>query len=309
MYLGSDNYLGSTAYLGDGDSGDIPEPTGDETLIEWRDLALHGCVGRFTINSLEGWDDLPDARTQWDPRPNQHGVFDAPVYASERHVMVSGLCKRRDQRDALLRELKRGMTFGPHAEQLTITHAGQRLSVAARLVRFQPSNQWWGAGVFPWTAEWVAPDPFRYGQQRQVYTTLPELKGGLNFDLFTDGEDVTGWLDFGEAGSSGRITLSNDGDADAHPTFAVRGPAPEGFTITNVQTGRRIVSTTVVPAGSTLTIHTANGTAYLDGADRSGQLTVREWTPIPPGESYTFQFTAPTFTSAALVGSIRDTFW
>ena len=96
---------------------------------------------------------------------------------------------------------------------------------------------------------------------------------------------------------------------DAYPAFTVRGPAPAGFTITNIETGQRIVSTTVIPAGSALTITTANGTAYLDGADRSGQLTVREWTPVPPGGERTFQFSAPTHTAAALVASVRDTHW
>ena len=310
MYLGSDNYLGPTAYLGPGPNGGAPEPTADETLIQWRDITLHGLMGRFTIAELAGWDDLPDSRQQWDPRPNQHGVFDAPVYASERHVMVAGACFSGEQRDLLLRELKRAMTYGPHTEQLTITHAGLKLSVAARLVRFNPTYINWGAGAWGWQAEWVAPDPFRYGQQRSAYTGLPVKRGGLRYDLYTDGEgNETGYLDYGESSDSGRVTLRNDGDADAWPTFQVRGPAPQGVTIANVETGRRIVSTAVIPAGSTLTIRTAKGTAYLDGADRSGQLTVREWTPVPPEGERTFQFSAPTYTAAALVGSIRDTHW
>src|SRR5699024_1621457 len=111
-----------------------------------------------------------------------HGTFDAPVYASERHVMVAGACFSKEQRDLLLRELKRAMTYGPHAEQLTVTHAGLRLSVAARLVRFNATYINWGEGAYGWQAEFVAPDPFRYGAQRMVYTGLPELKGGLNFD-------------------------------------------------------------------------------------------------------------------------------
>lgn len=309
MYLGSDNYLGSTAYLGPGPNG-TPEPVGDETLIQWRDITLHGLVGKFTIADLIGWDDLPDSRQQWDPRPNQHGAFDAPVLSGERHIMVAGNCFSKEQRDRLLRELKRAMTYGPHAEQLTVTHAGLRLSVAARLVRFNATYINWDEGAWGWQAEWVASDPFRYGQKRMVYTGLPVKRGGLRYDLYTDGQGTTtGYLDYGETSDSGRVTLTNDGTADAWPTFAVRGPAPQGATITNVETGRRIVSTTVIPSGSTLTIHTAKGTAYLDGADRSGQLTVREWTPVPPEGEATFQFGAPTYTSAALVGSVRDTHW
>lgn len=308
VYLGSDNYLGTTAYLGSGDNTP-PVPLGDETLIEWLDLTLHGREGRFTIQRLEGWEDLPDARGDWVQRPNQHGAFDTPVFAQERHVMTNGLCASMAERDALLLELQRSMVFTDQARELRIWRAGRQLSVAARLVRFKATSEVWGAGAFPWAAEWVAADPYRYGPLRQAYTTLPEQVGGLEFDLFTDGTATTGVLEFGEQGSTGRVVLSNEGTADAWPVFEVRGPAPAGFTVQHVATGRRIVSTTVIPAGSSLVVNTANGMAALDGADRSGQLLVREWQPVAPGGDGSFAFFAPVEGPAALVASIRSTYW
>lgn len=425
MYVASDNYLGPTAYVGPGPNDDGFEVDPDDLLIQWRGITLHGRVGVFTITDWSGWEDLPDARTQWDPRPNAHGMFDAPVLSAERHVLVSGWCIDNVQRNELMQELQAAMGFQPHAETMTVHHAGRRLSAAARLVRFAMPDLRWRSGYFAWTAEWVCPDPYRYGPQVMEYTTLPNAAGtGLQFDLFTDGESrylprtdppppgpeapplaptwlgpmrtidrslpvftaewqhnpVDGsdqrrwevqyrsssaptwatvgpvnsasqifpaptspdwyevqvrtwgdaedpspwseilrveivdelpehWLDFGDTPAAGRVTLTNDGTAPAWPRFEVRGPALDGFTITNVETGNRIVFNGSIPVGSTLTIESAVGTAFLDGADRSGRVQIREWTSVPPGGSYTFQFSAPTFSAASLVAAIRPTYW
>lgn len=314
MYLGNDNYLGPTAYLGEGDNnGDAPVFEGDCVAVNWGGLTLWGDRHPdhpYRIGEVEGWEELPPTRVPGVDRPGWHGQFSLPVYASGRVVMVAGQCASREERDALLREFRDRLVLTDTPRLLTVAMAGRTLYAAARLTRAKAViGRNWGPGIFPWAVEWVCPDPFRYGSPQVMYTTLPELKGGLEFDLFTDGTDDTGVLEFGEAGSLGRVTLTNDGTADAYPTFEVRGPAPQGFTIKHVETGRRIVSATVVPPGSVLAINTANGMATLDGVDRSGQLTVREWAPVPPKSSATFAFSAPVFTTAALVASVRPTFW
>jgi len=306
MFLGPLNYLGATAYLG---SGGGVDPGGIGTLVTWNDLTASGTSGRFTFHTLDGWESLPETRHEDIPRPGQHGSFDQPVYVGSRRVVVAGRMLATEDRNARLAELQQAFRVEPDHRLLTIRHAGRTLSVAARIKRFTFTPSQWGSGAFSWLVEWVAADPYRYGLAQQHYTTLPELVGGLEFDLFTDGSETTGFLEYGEQGSTGRMTLTNEGNADAWPIFEVAGPAPQGFAIQHVESGRRVVSATNIPAGSVLTVNFANGMATLDGVDRSGQLTVREWSPVPAGGSATFAFSAPVESAASLTATIRSTYW
>jgi hypothetical protein len=127
----------------------------------------------------------------------------------------------------------------------------------------------------------VCPDPYKYGPEQQFTTALPAPgASGLTFPLF----DGTGLLEFGAPGNSGRITLSNPGTEDAWPTFTVSGPVLGGLSITDVATGRQIVYAGDVPAGANLlVIDAAAGRAYLNGADRTGELTVEAVVARPAG--------------------------
>lgn len=308
MWPGATTYLGPTAYLGLGDDQPIPEVEG--TAIEWDQATLLDVPeADFVLEDLRGWEDLPDARTSWAVRPGQHGSFDAPVLAGPRTVFAIGHTIDVDRRDELLHALQRSTGLTSGAMELRITNAGRTLSAAARLTRFRASQELWPTGVIPWSIEWVCPDPMRYGALQQRYTGLPEQAGGLRFPLFSDGDTTTGVLEFGEGGASGRVLLVNEGTAPAEPVFEVRGPAPSGFTLQEVSTGRRIVSVTNIPAGSALVVNTATGTALLDGVDRSGQLRVQQWHPVPPGGQSEWFFTAPEHSAAAVVASVRSTWW
>jgi len=159
----------------------------------------------------------------------------------------------------------------------------------------------------------TAPDPLGYGTGLQQSTGFAAPGGGLEFDLFTDGSSTdTGVLEFGEPGSSGRIELVNAGTADSWPVHRIDGPTPTaGFDIVDVASGKRLRFVGVVPAGSHLTIDTATGSVILDDvADRSSQLTRREWTPIPPSGSATLAFLPlSTSTAAALTTSYASAWW
>lgn len=99
-----------------------------------------------------------------------------------------------------------------------------------------------------------------------------------------------GVLDYGSPGSTGIIEVFNLGTAESPPqAFKVTGYTPS-FTITELDTGRRLVYTGAVPNGSELVIDPHSGTAKLDGSDRGQLLTVREWVAVPPGGSSRFLF-------------------
>src|SRR5690606_10790149 len=111
-------------------------------------------------------------------------------------------------------------------------------------------------------AQWqfYAPDPYRYGPTQTQTTGLPMDAGGLRYPLFTDGAGTElDHLDYGEYGDEGGVTLVNEGSALGWPRFAVAGPAPSGFTLTEMTTGRRLLYVGSIPSGSSVTLDSATG--------------------------------------------------
>jgi len=285
------------------------------STIVWRNITLYGRAdrGRFSFATLDGWEDLPDPKHEETDRPQAHGRFDAPVYGDQRRVIASGRCSTPAERDAMLLELQASFNFqASDLLPLTITQAGRTLTADARLLRFKPVSPDWGAGFIGWAAEWVCPDPLRYALPTPVSTGFPELVGGLEFDLFTDGTTDTGVLEYGAVGASGRLVMTNPGNADAWPAYEASGlVADEGFDIITVGTGDTIRFQHGVPAGSTLLIDSATGVVVIDGyADRSTYLTMRDWAPVPPGGSVEIAFVPLGATSGALLtATLTPGFW
>lgn len=285
------------------------------TTIVWRGITLYGraSLGRFSFATLDGWEDLPDPRQESTERPQQHGRFDAPVFGDERHVLVSGRCASPAERDAMLIELQASFNFhAPAPLPLTITHAGRTLTSYARLTRFKPVSPDWGAGFIGWAAEWVCSDPLRYGAPVPVSTGFPVLAGGLEFDLYTDGTTDTGFLEYGAASATGRLLVANPGNEDVWPQFEVAGPVPaEGLEIVRVGTGERLRFVGGVSTGSVLVLDSATGDVVIDGyADRSGLLTIRDWTSVAPQGSAEFEFVnLGTSSAATLTATVSPGYW
>lgn len=285
------------------------------TTLTWRGLTIQGTrLSRHWVASLEGWEDLPATSSNSQPRLSGHGSFGGAVRASERVVVATGRVSIPAERDVLLREIQAVMTLSDSSltEDLTIENAGRTLTAGASLTRFRVSMENWSAGVFGWAAEWVCPDPLRYGAAIVESTGFATSTGGLQFPLFTDGTTGVGFLDFGEPGTSGRVTLTNPGTAAASPQFAVDGPVPdEGFDIACVETGERITFSEGVAAGSTVVLDSATGRVLLNGdADKSGSLTQADWFTIPPGGTRTVAFLSRGTTSDAnMTVTVKPPWW
>jgi len=285
--------------------------------IAWRDVVLYGTagIGRYTFATLDGWEELPDVRRDEILRDQAHGAFDSPVFAGARHVLASGRCSSPAQRDAQLLELKASFNLSPTTPlPLTITHAGRALTTPARLLRFKPTSpSGWGTGFWGWVAEWVCSDPLRYGNPVTMTTGFPSQTGGLEFDLYTDGAGAdTGFLEYGAAGTSGRLFLTNTGDAVAWVSYEFSGMIPaEGLEIVNVLTGAVIRFEGGVPTGSTVLLDTGAGTALMDGySGRSGQVTRLDPMPVQPGESIELAVTnLGTLTAGQIKASLTPGWW
>lgn len=289
-----------------------------ESRIEWEGLTLHGTrgLGRLTFRTLDGWEGF-DGRTGMTDRELGHGSFDAPVLGNARRVLVTGRAGDPVERDAVLARLQASLRLPspdsvPH--DLRITNAGRTLTAGARLLRFAPTTTAWGAGWFDWAAEWVCPDPIRYGDPVSVRTGFPVRAGGLHFPLYTNRQRRVGVLSYGKRSTTGRVTLTNAGTAAMSAMFQVVGPVPaQGFDLVAVGTDRRLRFADTVSATSTLTIDGATGLATLDGKyDRSGRLTVRDFDAfvVPPGGSLEVAFVplGPT-SSAELTAVSRPGWW
>lgn len=285
------------------------------TTVEWRGLTLSSDVSSpFGVRNVSGWDERPGVRYGSPERGGRHGRFTEAPLSDERIVTVTGQIVSQD-RDALLAELDAVMWLSdPEAapELLTITRAGRTRVGFAYLTGFRtPSDLDWAVGRVPFGIEWRCPDPLRYGDLQGVTTSFPDLVGGLEYPLYTDGAGTTlGWLDYGEAPTSGRVELSNEGTAESWPVFEVTGPTPvEGFEVVEVGTGRRLVFEGLVPTGSRLVMDTARGTAVMDGgSDRT--LTWFEPSPVPAGGSTEFVFLPRgSRTGAQVTVTWRSAWW
>jgi hypothetical protein len=290
-----------------------------ETTIEWEGLTLYGtrAFGRTTFRTLTGWEGW-DGRSSMTDRPTSHGAFDSAVLGNARRVTVSGRAGSPQERDAVLALL--GETFVPAEieappSDLRVTHGGRALTAGARLLRYAPTSTAWGAGWFDWAAEWVCPDPVRYGDPTAVTTAFPRSPGGLRFPLFTNRQGVwTGVLTFGPRATSGRVTLTNPGSATLYPLLQVTGPVPvEGFDVVAVGTGKRLRFEDAFSATSVLVIDTATGNVVLDGdGDRAGRLTVRDWDAfwVPRRGSLEIEFVPRgAITDAELTAVTRPGWW
>lgn len=143
----------------------------------------------------------------------------------------------------------------------------------------------------------VAPDPHRYGAE-QVFPNIgiPASGGGLLFPLGTNRTtgvvDATApYWDFGADGTSGRVSITNDGTAEAFPSIEVTGGLSGGFVIRDQTSGKEVRFERLIPVGSTVKIDQRTGVAMIDGqGDVSGYITSWDFFSIGPGETHIIQF-------------------
>lgn len=123
-------------------------------------------------------------------------------------------------------------------------------------------------------------------------------------------DGARGVLDFGEPGDMGTITFTNYGYADTYPNFRVRGYTT-GFTITEIETGRRLIYNGEVPMYQDLYLNAFNGAVYLETieANRLTNMVRTEWPVIPGKERRTYRFESPEGEAALLFMEVAPAWW
>lgn len=290
-----------------------PVSVGSGTLGVQSGFTLGLDAGTQTImTGLDGWYGSTKVRRDKAVRTSSHGSHGERGWKDERLVTLRGHFFGVSRGEAA-REAERLAGFlGDGTEGiLTIDDAdlGPRWA-EVYLVDDGVDCKWTGRSDFPFTIRMLAPDPRKYGTKLVSPTTgIQAPGGGMVFPLF--GPPNTGKLDFGTGGSTGLVSLSNVGTAPAFPVYRVTATGtPNGFSVTETTTSRRVVYSGSVVAGQELVIVTGEGSATLNGeAPRENELVLAQFTPVPPGGSSSWLFEAPNSVNAQLTVEVVPAWW
>lgn len=256
------------------------------------------------LDDLPGWDDGPPVRRDRADRMNAHGEFSERGWRGARMVTIVGDAVCPTEASATLAAQHIAAVLGDGlAGVLEVTDtATADMSIGASLFS-EPKISWTNDTTATFQLQFLCPKPRKYGNSVNAVSGVATAGGALEYPL----DDP---LDYGAPGDPGTVTLRNPGTADTAPAFTVTGDMPNGFTITHVQSGRRLVYAAAVLAGQTVRLDTADASVWLEGyADRSAQLIVREWTRLTRGATGTWLFEAPDSIGAQLIAEVRPAWW
>lgn len=257
-----------------------------DTEVVWAGLSMGG-GGPIHIDSITGWDDLPDIESLDQPRSRGHGDHPGERYSRSRIVTVTGSIATRSARDELAQAILDATPVeSVDLDDLEISTFGVTLRAQGWLARRSlPVGDDYPSGKVPFQLQFRCPDPLRYGAEVIVSTGLPSSGDGMSFPIAFP-------IFFGALGATGQIVLSNPGSADAAILFEALGWLPLGFEAAAAGGGRLLYSAEV-PSGQVVAIDTAEGTALVEGtADRRANLIVADWLIIPRKGSLTVQFSS-----------------
>lgn len=258
------------------------------------------------LDDIEGWDGSPGLRHDDVPRLWGHGSFSQRGWREPLLLNVIGearalsLASAGDLKRRIIAVAADGTDYPLTVEdsaEPTMTVTGYRTSPV--------KSAWVNDVTLSFRFEVLCADPRKYGQTLSAQTGIPVPGGGLDHPLHG-----SGYLDYGPPGNPGTATLTNPGTADTPTKHTLTGAMPNGFTITELTTGRRLIYTAAIAAGQTLTLDADDGTVMLDGyANRSTYLTRREWTRLNPGQTGTWLFEAPNSTGAQMTVEAKPAWW
>ncbi|ALY10744.2 minor tail protein [Arthrobacter phage Suppi] len=276
--------------------------TGDS--VQW------GPGAQLVMNDIEGWWGSSPIRRDKSDRLGAHGSHSERGWKDERLITIQGayLGVSRDDAEAKAEELAGLFGDGTEGKFSTLTQSGRYRWANVYLTGDGFTPKWRGRAEFTFTIFLLATDPRKYGPVFATPETgIPTSGGGL----FTEplfGSPTPGVLDFGIPGSSGTVDATNTGTADTGPVFTIKGTYVPGFTITETNSGRRLVYTGTLRTGQTLVIDTNDGSVLLDGyAPRD--LQTAQWTRLGRGEQGRWLFESPGSTGATMKVEVTPAWW
>ncbi|MFF3178105.1 hypothetical protein ACFVQ0_36420 [Streptomyces sp. NPDC057900] len=268
--------------------------------VEYDGLLL-GPFTPYGWKSVTGWEDSPGTDSGTVNRAAAHGAYPGRLLAQPRTITLDGVVIRTEPRQmgATVRRLSSATALRDDEVPLVIRlDDSPPLLCFARCIRraIPVAAGGYAVGVVQGAAlQFEASDPRRYELvEQQVETRLPMAEPGLDWHLDPGPESLTYPLDFGEPGSTGTVTATNDGDAAAHPLVRFRGPVALP-SVTNITTGAVLEYDITLAADDELLVDTDNGTVTLNRtASRLYTATARSvpentFTLAPGSASLTFR--------------------
>jgi len=256
------------------------------------------------LDKLTGWDDGPGVRRDRTDRMNAHGEFSERGWRGARLLTMEGdaTCPSDVVATLAAQQLAAVLADGLDGVLEVADTATVPMSIGAGLFS-EPKIDWKNDTTVTFQLQFLCPKPRKYGASVNAVTGVATAGGALEYPL----DDP---LDYGLAGDPGTVTLANPGTADTAPAFTVTGDMPNGFTITHVQSGRRLVYSDAVLAGQSVRLDAADGSVWLEGnADRSSKLIVREWVRLGRKSTGTWLFEALGSTAAQMIAEVRPAWW
>lgn len=234
--------------------------------MQWAGLLLGpGTTYEIDSGGLTGWEDLPDYDTSDADHPTAHGAWPGARYAKPRKVggTVWTVPPQDDAPSSLaaMRALRQALLLGDEERWLAVRLHGETLAVRARVGQrvLTVDRTYTTQGVSRASVQWYATDPRRYAVAEQTTVTgPPQPESGLAWPL-------TWPLYWGQAPSTGDVTVGNDGSAPTHPVLVFTGPCVNP-TVTDRVSGRRLRYEIPLAADDELAVDTAAGTVTLNGS-------------------------------------------
>jgi hypothetical protein len=257
------------------------------------------------VTDIKGWHGSAGVRHNSTDKLWQHGTFSERGYKTNRVITLAGHIETitRTEAAALVDTLAAILGDG-ELGTFTVDDIDQGVRWAPVQLEGAVEVTWDGGIEIDVVVDMSSPDPWKYGPAASYTTAKADPGGGLDNDpaLFNSDTDV---LDFGDAGDAGLIVIQNTGTAPAPLIIQASGYWPaSGWTMTEVNTGHRLVYSATNLIEDYVRLDSTDGTVLLNGvSDRSTNLTVREWPVLTPGQN-TYLFEAaddafPLFTITA----------
>jgi hypothetical protein len=275
-------------------------------------------VSAFSINQLDGWFSSPPVGTQTIDRPNADGAFGInQFFRTGRPITITGTFFGSGEDAATYTQYLglAALQSGGIPSQFSVTDPSgtksSQVMVYSNGCILNPIVN----GIATFTLSLIAFDPVKYGPTTVLSTGTPTSGGGLEYALGDVGGSVgsaSGALFYGSLGNLGRVSLTNNGTAAVWPIFNITGGLPGGFYIQCLETGQVVQYSSIVPAGTTITLDMGGETVAINGiAGGDNFLTQLNWFSIPPKSTITVQINpiAGTSGSPTLQASIADGFW
>lgn len=243
--------------------------------------------GGFYFTTLTDWYTLPDSKASIRERAQADGAFNIDRdWRQSAAPSIEGIYLGATDVDTTQAKRRLRASWGTGTQGLmTVTDPNGPTSraVSIRDVKVPDDH---GRRYFTFSVDMVAPDPNRYGPVVSTSAGLPVAGTGYIWAAVWPAD----WG--GGAGDSGRVTITNEGDASTWPLILVGGGLDSGVEIVETTSGSTLRLERVIPQASTVYFDSRTGRVYLDTTDNdiTGFLTRREWWSVPAGATRIVQF-------------------